>query len=53
MYIDKQTKPVYDFVIYTFNRVFDVLRAFERANVDFIERAKISHKTSCLQCLKI
>ena len=52
-YIDKQTKPVYDFMIYTFNRVFDVLMALKRVSVDFIERAKISRKTSRLQCFII
>ena len=52
-YIDKQTKIFYDFMIYTFNRVFDVLRALKRVSVDFIEHAKISRKTSRLQCLKI
>ena len=53
MYIDKQTKIFYDFMTYTFNRVFDVLRALKRANVHFIECAKISRKTSRLQCLKM
>ena len=43
-YIDKQTKIFYDFMIYTFNRVFDVLRALKRVSVDFIECAKISRK---------
>ena len=52
-HIDKQTKPVYDFMIYTFNRVFDVLRALKRVSVDFIKRAKISRKMSRLQCFII
>lgn len=39
-------------MIYTFSRVFDVLRALKRASVDFIKRAKISRKTSRLQCPK-
>ena len=53
MYIDKQTKIFYDFMIYTFNRVFDVLRALKRVSVDFIECAIISRKMSRLQCFII
>ena len=52
-YIDKQTKSVYDFMIYTFNRVFDVLRGLKRVSVDFIKHAKISRKMSRLQCFII